>query len=260
MTSSGENLHATAIDEMARTNGQSLPISYLHLSHHSPVLAIWLADVPKRMLDIFDSVAMDAVLARWPEYSTIQDEVHVRITQLPIADSLRDLRHSHLNALIKVTGVVTRRTGVFPQLKLIRFNCAKCSNLVGPFVSNEATEVKPVSCPECQGSGPFILNQEETLYRNYQKLTLQETPGSVPAGRVPRSKDVVLLSDLIDSVRGRGPRCGMPGAKGGRSLYCISAAALLRSRVSSRHPHLPATPLPTPLPLVRRLARARRWR
>ena len=39
------------------------------------------------------------------------------------------------------------------------------------------------------------------MYRNYQKITLQETPGSVPPGRVPRYKEVVLLADLIDKAR-----------------------------------------------------------
>lgn len=42
---------------------------------------------------------------------------------------------------------------------------------------------------------------QETVYRNYQKITLQESPGRVPAGRLPRSKEVILLHDLIDTVR-----------------------------------------------------------
>lgn len=45
------------------------------------------------------------------------------------------------------------------------------------------------------------VNSAETVYGNYQKLTLQESPGSVPAGRLPRHKEVVLLGDLIDVVR-----------------------------------------------------------
>ena len=36
---------------------------------------------------------------------------------------------------------------------------------------------------------------------NYQMLTIQETPGTVPAGRVPRQKDVVLLNDNIDTAK-----------------------------------------------------------
>jgi len=42
---------------------------------------------------------------------------------------------------------------------------------------------------------------EQTLYRNYQKITLQESPGRIPAGRIPRSKDVILLADLCDQCK-----------------------------------------------------------
>ena len=41
----------------------------------------------------------------------------------------------------------------------------------------------------------------QTLYQNYQKITIQESPGKVAAGRLPRSKDVILLADLVDCCR-----------------------------------------------------------
>lgn len=44
---------------MCQQNFQSLEISYLHLSHVAPVLAIWLADVPREMLMIFDETAKE---------------------------------------------------------------------------------------------------------------------------------------------------------------------------------------------------------
>lgn len=46
-----------------------------------------------------------------------------------------------------------------------------------------------------------LLALLQTIYRNYQKLTLQESPGIVPAGRLPRYKEVILLNDLIDCAR-----------------------------------------------------------
>lgn len=52
----------------------------------------------------------------------------------------------------------------------------------------------------CTGS-PLQINSSETVYRDYQKLTLQESPGSVPAGRLPRHKEVILTHDLIDCAR-----------------------------------------------------------
>jgi DNA replicative helicase MCM subunit Mcm2 (Cdc46/Mcm family) len=45
------------------------------------------------------------------------------------------------------------------------------------------------------------VNAEKTVYRNYQKFTLQESPGDVPAGRIPRTKEIILLHDLIDQAR-----------------------------------------------------------
>ena len=104
--------------------------------------------------------------------------------------------------LVKVSGVVTRRTDVYPQLESVRYDCVKCGYVMGPFLQRgHKDEVRPVKCPQCDSKGPFRLNVQETIYRNYQKLTLQEPPGSVPAGRVPRSRDVVLIDDLVDSVK-----------------------------------------------------------
>ena len=60
---------------------------------------------------------------------------------------------------------------------------------------------RPGSCPECQAKTGWKVNVEKTVYRNYQKITLQESPGNVPAGRLPRSKEIILLNDLIDQAR-----------------------------------------------------------
>jgi DNA replication licensing factor MCM2 len=100
-----------------------------------------------------------------------------------------------------VRGVVTRRSGVFPQLRLVRYDCGGCGEVLGPFAFNGDREARPAQCPACGAKGPFTVNAAETLYQNYQKLTLQEAPGSVPPGRLPRHKEVVLLHDLIDCAR-----------------------------------------------------------
>lgn len=39
------------------------------------------------------------------------------------------------------------------------------------------------------------------MYQNYQRITIQESPGKVVAGRLPRSKDAILLADLVDSCK-----------------------------------------------------------
>jgi DNA replication licensing factor MCM2 len=184
---------------MCTNNSASLEVSYQHLAKVQSLLAIWLTDVPREMLQIFDEVLQAVVLQSIPNYSKIAHEMHVRIIELPLSDKLRDLRQGDLNNLVRVSGVVTRRTGVFPQLLSIAYDCVNCGVTLGPFkvVGGDA---RPSSCPNCNDKR-FTINTHKTQYGNYQKLTLQETPGTVPAGRVPRYKDVILLGDLIDVAR-----------------------------------------------------------
>lgn len=189
------------IVKMAQRNEQSLEIEIGDVIHSMSMIAAWIVEAPKDMLAILEDVAKDVVLALFPYYDTIHQEIYVRILDLPGTENLRDLRTAHLNFLIKVSGVVTRRTSVFPQLKLVKVNCTGCGTVIGPFTQQTHQEIKLNACPECQHRGPFPVNTEQTVYRNYQKITLQESPGSVPPGRVPRSKDVVLVGDLIDKAR-----------------------------------------------------------
>lgn len=82
------------------------------------------------------------VLEAYPDYWLIQDTIHVRITQLPLADRIRDMRQAHLNALVKVSGVVVRRSGVNPQLKVVKYNCIKCGSVTPPVTFNGTDEPK----------------------------------------------------------------------------------------------------------------------
>ncbi|OIW28989.1 DNA replication licensing factor mcm2 [Coniochaeta ligniaria NRRL 30616] len=198
---SGSSVYGNRIRTLGEINAESLEVSYDHLSTSKAILAYFLANAPAEMLKLFDQVAMEVVLLHYPDYERIHAEIHVRIFDLPVHYTLRQLRQSHLNCLVRVSGVVTRRTGVFPQLKYVKFDCTKCGVTLGPFQQESNVEVKITYCQSCQSRGPFTLNSEKTVYRNYQKLTLQESPGTVPAGRLPRHREVILLWDLIDKAK-----------------------------------------------------------
>jgi DNA replication licensing factor MCM2 len=81
------------------------------------------------------------------------------------------------------------------------YKCVKCGNLKGPFYINNINDVALGKCEGCHSSGPFPLDKHKTIYRNYQKLTLQESPSDVLPGRIPRSKEVILFGDNIDIAR-----------------------------------------------------------
>ncbi|ORZ09507.1 MCM2/3/5 family-domain-containing protein [Absidia repens] len=197
----GSSVYGKRIRDMGERNGASFEISFEHLVSAKAVLGYFLANSPVPMLNILDEVALEVTLMQYPEYERIHRDIHVRITDLPSTNSLRELRQNQLNCMIRVSGVVTRRTGVFPQLKWVKCNCDNCDQLLGPFYQDIHSEIKINNCPSCQSRGPFILNMEETIYRNYQKLTIQESPGTIPPGRLPRHREVICLSDLIDKAK-----------------------------------------------------------
>uniref|UniRef100_A0AAX7VDQ6 DNA replication licensing factor MCM2 n=1 Tax=Astatotilapia calliptera TaxID=8154 RepID=A0AAX7VDQ6_ASTCA len=184
-----------------RHNKESLVVNYEDLAAREHVLAYFLPEAPAEMLKIFDEAAKEVVLAMYPKYDRIAYEIHVRICNLPLVEEIRSLRQLHLNQLIRTSGVVSSCTGVLPQLGMVKYNCNKCNFVLGPFFQSQNQEVKPGSCPECQSQGPFEINMEETVYQNYQRITIQESPGKVAAGRLPRSKDAILLADLVDSCK-----------------------------------------------------------
>ncbi|CAM5154293.1 unnamed protein product [Natator depressus] len=197
----GHNVFKERISDMCKENRESLVVNYEDLAAREHVLAYFLPEAPAEMLKIFDEAAKEVVLAMYPKYDRIAQEIHVRISHLPLVEELRSLRQLHLNQLIRTSGVVTSCTGVLPQLSMVKYNCSKCSFILGPFFQSQNQEVKPGSCPECQSVGPFEINMEETIYQNYQRIKIQESPGKVAAGRLPRSKDAILLADLVDSCK-----------------------------------------------------------
>ncbi|XP_074033184.1 DNA replication licensing factor Mcm2 [Leptinotarsa decemlineata] len=197
----GQYVYKEKIRRMCENNQSSFSVEFPNLANKEHVLAYFLPEAPFPMLEIFDEVAKDIVLSMYPSYDRVTNEIHVRISDLPLIEELRTFRKLHVNQLVRTLGVVTATTGVLPQLSIVKFDCNKCGFILGPFTQSQDSEVQPGVCPECQSRGPFMINMEKTLYRNYQKITLQESPGRIPAGRVPRSKDCILLADLCDRCK-----------------------------------------------------------
>ncbi|CAJ0637867.1 224_t:CDS:10 [Entrophospora sp. SA101] len=200
-TIDGKNVYRQRIDELTAKNSKTLFVDFKHLIEHKPILCSFLQECPTVILNLFDEVSNNVIIQRYHNYSNIEKHVTVRITNYSGNRTLRQLREKHLNTFVCVNGVITKRTGVFPQLKYVKYNCGKCGGLLGPFTQDSDSEIKINHCIHCESKGPFYINVENTIYSDYQKITLQENPGSVPPGRLPRHREVILFGDLIDSAK-----------------------------------------------------------
>ena len=94
---------------------------HLRLTRREPVLALWLHEAPRDVLDVLREAATRHVLRTFPGYGAIRDEIHVRVADVPLQDSLRHLTRVHLDGLVRVAGVV----------------CIRCRGVCGPYSIDE---------------------------------------------------------------------------------------------------------------------------
>ena len=83
------SVYGSRIRTLGEVNAESLEVSFDHLSESKATLAYWLANTPSEMLKIFDQVALEVTLIHYPDYERIHQEIHVRITDLPVQYTLR---------------------------------------------------------------------------------------------------------------------------------------------------------------------------
>jgi len=191
--------------KMAEEYQAHLDVSFSHLQQWSPNLALWITEEPSKILPVLNETLLDEAVRKFETYRLIREteenQLRVAIHSFPVSENIRELCCKHLNKLVAVNGVVTKRSVVSNQVKRLYLRCAKCNWPSGPFDVCEEKDLKPGSCIECQSKGPWRVDRQKTLYRNHQKITLQESPSSVEPGKMPRSKEVTLTGDMVDTVR-----------------------------------------------------------
>merc|ERR1719469_306981 len=193
------------LKKMAEDDEKHLDINFTHVQQWSPQLSLWIADHPHQILPILNETLMHEAARKFGTYKgdleNDENELRVAVHSFPVREHIRDLTTRQIGKLISITGVVTRRSKVFNEVKRLYLRCAKCNYPSGPFDVSSDKDLKPGACIECQSRGPWRVDRQLTLYRNHQKVSLQESPGSVEPGKMPRSKEIVLTGDMVDSVR-----------------------------------------------------------
>ncbi|EPY39187.1 hypothetical protein AGDE_04741 [Angomonas deanei] len=198
----GIPIYASKVTTMTRENDMSFQLSYRHLSRvYESVLALWLVDAPDPMIELLEDAANYFTFKQFPNYKKVHSHIFIRVCDLPLCDPIRDFRQVHMNVLVRVEGVVIRRSPVYPQMHAVKYDCLRCSYIIGPIYQRGDKEQRVNLCPSCHSKGPFKVNMVLTEYRNHQTIVLQESPGKVPPGRLPRSLEVVLTNDLIDIAK-----------------------------------------------------------
>ena len=132
-----------------------------------------------------------------------KEAFHVRFYNIPTQVDLRQLRAIHLGHFIALEGIIIRQSIVRPLLVEGIFRCRVCGEPQPPILQEEGIYREPSFCsnPECGKKGPFSLIVEDSIYTDFQSVTVQERPETLPPGQIPRSVPARLVGDIVDAVR-----------------------------------------------------------
>ena len=123
-----------------------------------------------------------------------------RFINIQPLSSIREATSIATNRLMSVRGNVTRVSSSRPMIKHMIFTCGKCGNEMWTAFQYGKYDI-PVRCEadNCRG-GDYAPIYESALAVDRQSIRLQELESDITdAGRVPRTIEIELQDDLIDS-------------------------------------------------------------
>jgi len=137
-----------------------------------------------------------------PDYVSSIDitSLKARVSNYSEHVPLRAIRSKHIGKLVRVSGIMMRASEVKPLLVQAMFQCRICDEKI-PQTQEDGRYTEPVRCPLCDKKTPMRLLAQESQFRDWQKVRIQESPEELPPGQMPRSIDVIFEGDIVDLSR-----------------------------------------------------------
>jgi len=203
-TSDGEYKYRRRLSQMAITGQKSLLIDFEDLMKFDHELAESLIEKPSRYIEAASHAVGDVMKIINLNYARKVREFRARFRRLPELTPLRKIRAEHLGRLIMIEGILTRASSVKQQLVVGVFECPKCGNIMKVERRESEGRVNPperCTNPDCKYRGNFTLLIEDSIFMDWQRLTIQEKPEELPPGQLPRSIDAIARGDIVDIAR-----------------------------------------------------------
>ena len=204
----GNYKYRERIRQMITMGQKSLIVEYNDLYIFDNKLARLLIDSPDDVLRQASEALKEFIESEAPEYAESVEKFYIRVRALPRTLPLRRLRSEYIGKLVMLEGILVRATPIKEKItKAVFMHCTKdqgCHEFEWPPEGELVGEVleKPPACPVCgSASGTFRLIPEKSKLIDWQRIVLQERPEEIPPGQLPRSIEVVLQDELVDSAR-----------------------------------------------------------
>lgn len=131
-----------------------------------------------------------------------EKDCYVSFTDVPTRHKVRNLTTAKIGTLIRISGQVVRTHPVHPELVSGTFTCLDCQTEIRD-VEQQFKFTNPTICrnPVCSNRRKFMLETDKSLFIDFQKVRIQETQSELPRGCIPRSVEVILRAEIVETVQ-----------------------------------------------------------
>lgn len=204
----------------------TLYVDFGHLLEREEVLARAVRDQYYRFLPYLKRSIQSLIRKHSPTYlylstsfstttssssSLITRDFNLAFYNLPLVNSIRDLKMDKIGQLVSISGTVTRTSEVRPELVVGVFRCEECRTIIGD-VEQQFKYTEPVMCQNatCANRSSWQLLVEQSKFSDWQKVRIQENANEIPTGSMPRSLDVILRAEIVERAKA-GDKCNFTG-------------------------------------------------
>uniref|UniRef100_A0A8D2ARC9 DNA replication licensing factor MCM6 n=1 Tax=Sciurus vulgaris TaxID=55149 RepID=A0A8D2ARC9_SCIVU len=208
-SSDGEVKYLQLAEELIRPERNTLVVSFVDLEQFNQQLSTTIQEEFYRVYPYLCRALKTFVKDR-KEIPLVKD-FYVAFQDLPTRHKIRELTSSRIGLLTRISGQVVRTHPVHPELVSGTFLCLDCQTVIKD-VEQQFKYTQPNICrnPVCANRRRFLLDTNKSRFVDFQKVRIQETQAELPRGSIPRSLEVILRAEAVESAQA-GDKCDFTG-------------------------------------------------
>jgi len=189
---------------------QRLLVDYEHLYHFDPNLAREILELPEVLLKEFNKAMLNALKKIDEDFYKEDPNITIRLYNLfdDYQVNIREISSNKIGKLITLKGILGQCGKAQPEAIEIAYCCNECfdTQLI-PQPEYLQKIVKPSICLNNNKAMPHKLKYqpeiviEEGIYKDLQRVKLQEHPEDVKSPHNPESILLKIHDDLVDVVK-----------------------------------------------------------
>ncbi|XP_050681275.1 DNA replication licensing factor Mcm6 [Leptidea sinapis] len=191
--------------ELLKPELSTLEVSFDDVEKYNQNLATTIIEEYYRIYPFLNQAILNYVLSL-AESGMKKDlqgkECYVSFVDVPTRHKVRELTTAKIGTLIRISGQIVRTHPVHPELVMGTFVCLDCQTVIKS-VEQQFKYTIPTICrnPVCANRRRFMLDADKSVFVDFQKIRVQETQAELPRGCIPRSLEVILRAEAVESVQ-----------------------------------------------------------